>query len=81
MTVAKLEETFATGENNSRFEFLESHGIYRITQPGEISQYWAIAICDKALYLKDSRFETGDLLMALINKNGEQVYYRQLRRM
>ena len=81
MTVAKLEETFAAGENNSRFEFLENHGIYRITQPGEISQYWVIAICDKALYLKDSRFEAGDLLMSLLDKNGQQVYYRQLRRM
>ena len=81
MTAAELENNFSTGPNQSRFEFIENSEIYRITQPGEIPQYWVIAICDKALYLRDSRFEAGDLLMALINKNGEQVYYRQLRRM
>lgn len=80
ITVKDLDMSFATGPSQ-QFEFLESHGIYRIRHPEGISQYWVIVICDKAFYMIDSRIEPGDLVMALLNKNGEKIYYRQLRRM
>ena len=81
MTVAELEEIFATGQNNSRFEVNEGKHLYRITQPGEISQYWTIAVCNEALDFRGSHFEAGDLLMMLYDKNGEIVYNRHVRRM
>ena len=81
VTVEELDQYFATGPNQSRFEFLGNKGIYRITQPGEISQYWAIIVCHEALDFRGSRFEVGDLLMMLYDKNGEVVYNRHVRRM
>ena len=81
VTVGDLDRFFSGKENKSRFEFLENHGYFRITQPGEISQYWAITVCDEAHDFRGSHFEAGDLLMMLVNKNGEQVYYRHVRRM
>jgi hypothetical protein len=85
MTVKELDMHFATGPSQ-QYELLESHGIYRIRHPEGLSQFWVIWICDKEFYIKDSRVEAGDLLMALLSQNVEsknvsKVYYRQLRRM
>jgi hypothetical protein len=80
MTVADLEAVFAMGEN-SRFEYLEEHRVYRITQPDGISLYMTISVCRRPLNLVNSRFETGDLLMAILDNKGQRVHHRQLRRM
>ena len=80
MTVADLEAVFATGES-FRFEYLEEHRVYRITQPDGISLYMTISVCRRPLNLVNSRFETGDLLMAILDNKGQRVHHRQLRRM
>lgn len=80
MTVADLEAVFAMGEN-FRFDYLEEHRVYRIIQPDGISLYMTISVCRRPLYLVNSRFEAGDLLMAILDNKGQRVHHRQLRRM